>query len=79
MGALLAAGAGLAAIVADEDQRAAEVFERLEEHVLRVEIEVVGRLVEQQRVGRAQQHARDRQPGALAPRQHPHRLLHVVA
>ena len=63
----------------DEDQRAAEILERLEQHVLRVEIEVVGRLVEQQRVRRAQQHARDRQPRALAARQHAHRLLDVVA
>ena len=37
----------------DEDQRAAEVLERVEQHVLRVEIEMVGRLVEQQRVRRA--------------------------
>src|SRR5262249_27391127 len=54
------------AVVRDEDQRAAEVLERLEEHVLRVEIEMVRRLVEQERVGRAEQHARDSQSRARA-------------
>ena len=67
------------AIVRDEDQRPAEVLERFEQNVLRVEIQVVGRLVEQQRVRRAQQHPRHRQPRALASRQHSHRLLDVVA
>ena len=57
----------------DEDQRAAVVDERVEQHFLRVEIEMVGRLVEQQRVRRPQQHARDRQARALAARQHAHR------
>ena len=40
---------------------------------------MVGRLVEQQRVRRAQQHARDGEPRALAARQHAHGLLDVVA
>ena len=40
---------------------------------------MVGRFVEQQRVRRAQQHPRHRQPRALAARQHPHRLVDVVS
>ena len=67
------------AIVRHEDQRAAVVLERVEQHVLRIEIEVVGRLVEQQRVRRAQQHARDGEPRALAARQHGGLLVDVVA
>ena len=63
----------------DEDQRAAEVLERLEQHVLRVEIEMVRRLVEQQRVRRPQEHARDREPRALTARQHAHGLVDIVA
>ena len=40
---------------------------------------MVGRLVEQQRVRRTQQHARDGEARALAARQHAHRLVDVVA
>src|SRR5262245_20609255 len=54
------------AIVRHEDQRAAVVDERVEQHLFRIEIEMVGRLVEQQRVRRAQQHAGDGEPRALA-------------
>jgi hypothetical protein len=53
-------------IVRNEDQRAAVVFERFEQDVFRIEIEMVRRLVEQQRVRRNQQHACDRKPRALA-------------
>ena len=66
-------------IVRHEDQRAAVVDERVEQHFLRVEIEMVGRLVEQQRVRRTQQHPRDGQPRALAARQHAHALVDVVS
>ena len=47
------------AIVRHDDERPAVVLERIQEHVLRIEIEVVGRLVEKQRVRRPQQHSRD--------------------
>ena len=67
------------AIVRDEDQRAAVLDQRVEQHFLRVEIEVVGRLVEQQGVRRPQQHARHREARALAAGQHPHALVDVVA
>ena len=67
------------AVVADEDQRAAVVHQRVEQHVLRVQIEVVGRLVEQQQVGRPQEHAGDGQPRALAAGQHTGLLVDVVA
>ena len=66
-------------IVRDEDQGAAEIFERFEQHILRVEVEMVGRLVEQQRVRRPQEHARHGQPRPLASGQHSHGLVDVVA
>ena len=40
---------------------------------------MVGRLVQQQRVGGAQQHARHRQPRALAAGEHAGLLVDVVA
>ena len=66
-------------VVRDEDQRAPEVRERVEQHVLRVEIEMVGRLVEEQRVRRSQQHAGDGEPRPLAAGQHAGLLVDVVA
>ena len=54
------------AVVRDDDERATVVLEGLEEHVLRIEVEVVGRLVQQERIGRPQEHPRHGQPGALA-------------
>ena len=67
------------AIVRHEDQRAAVVDQRVEQDFLRVEIEVVGRLVEQECVGRLEQHARDGEPGPLSARQHAGPLVDVVA
>ena len=66
-------------IVGDEDERAAVIGEGVEQDVLRVEIQVIGRLVEQQRVRRAEQHARDGQPRSLAARQHAGPFVHIVA
>ena len=67
------------AVVRHEDQRAAVVHQRVEQHVLRVEVEVVGRLVEHQRVRRPQQHPRHGQTRALAAREHAGLLVDVVA
>jgi len=59
--------------------QASYVKKGFEQDVLRVEVEMVGRLVEEQGVRGPQQHPRHRQTGPLAARQHPHRLLDVVA
>ncbi len=67
------------AVVRDDDEGAAVVLERVEEHILRVEIEMVRRLVEEQRVGRPQEHAGDREPRALATGQHARLLVDIVA
>src|SRR5262245_30907625 len=53
------------AVVRDDDERPAVVFECVEQHVLRIEIEMVGRLVEQQRVRGTKQHPRHGESGAL--------------
>ena len=63
----------------DEDERAAVGRERLEQDLLRVEVEVVRRLVEQQHVRGLEQHLREREPVALAAREHRDLLEDVVA
>ena len=54
------------AVVRDKQHRALEVFHRVEQHVFRAHIQVVGRLVEQQEVRRAYQDFRQRVAVALA-------------
>ena len=66
-------------IVRHDDERAAVVDEGVQQHVLRVDVEVVRRLVEEQRVGRTQQHPRDGQARPLAARQDADPLVGVVA
>ena len=66
-------------VVRDEDERAAIVGERVQQDFLGIDVEVVGRFVEQQGVRRTQQHARDGQPRAFAAAQHPGLLVNVVA
>ena len=55
-----------------------ELPQRFEQHVLGAQVEVVGRLVEQQEIGRPQQHARQRVAVALAAREHADALEDVV-
>jgi hypothetical protein len=67
------------AIVRDEDQRAAVIGERVEQHFLRIDVEMVGRLVEQQRVRWPQQHARHGQARPLTAGQHRRLLIYIVS
>ena len=67
------------AIVGDEQQRAAELVQRLLERLAALEVEVVGRLVEDQDVGAGLDEDRQRQPPALASGEHLERLLGVLA
>ena len=67
------------AVVGHEDQRAAVVDQRVEQHFLGIQVQMVGRLVEQQRVRRTQQHACDGQPCPFSAREHANRLVDVVA
>src|SRR5208283_4038550 len=66
-------------IVADYYNGARKSPERVEQRVLRDDVEVVGRLVEQQAIARPGQHLRQRQARALAARQHFDALVDVVA
>ena len=56
------------AVVADDQDGAGIVVERLDERLARVDVEVVGRLVEDQHVRRLPRDQRQRQPRALATR-----------
>ena len=57
------------AIVADEQHRAVELADQLLEQLQRLDVEIVGRLVEHQHVGRPREQPREQQPVALAARQ----------
>ena len=54
------------AVVADHDERAGPGVEQVLEHGEHLDVEVVGRLVEQQHVGPAHEQAQQLQPAALA-------------
>src|SRR5262245_20188099 len=55
------------AVVRHEEHRPLEVLQRVNEHLLREQIQVIGWLVEDQKVGWVEEHARNHQPGLLAP------------
>src|SRR5260221_646188 len=67
------------AIVGDEQHRAVEILQRVEQHLLRQQIEMVRRLVEHEKVRRIQQHARDHGAGLLAARERSDLLVRIVA
>ena len=55
--------------MADDDQRAGIIGEHFLEQIERLEIEIVGRLVEHQKIRGLRQRAREQQPSALAARE----------
>ncbi|MCY1562009.1 hypothetical protein D9M68_993420 [compost metagenome] len=55
------------AVVADEQHRAFIGAQRLDQHFLGVDVEVVGRLVQHEEIRRVEQHDRHDQPGLFAP------------
>ena len=67
------------AVVADDHGAAGIVEQRLLERAQRVDVEVVGRLVEQQQVGALLQHLGEMHPVALAAGELPDLLLLVGA
>ena len=67
------------AVVAHHDEGAVEVLQCLLQHVFGTEVEVVGRLVEDQQVDRFQQKLQDSQTGALATGEHLHLLRGVLS
>ena len=66
------------AIVTDHDERAGFVPQKRLEPEDRFDVQVVRRLIEQEDVGRAGERARDREPGAPAPRKGVGRNVRVV-
>ena len=67
------------AVVADDDRRALELLQRLFQRVAGPEVEVVGRLVEDQHVGAVDGELRERRPAPLAAGELLHRLLDDLA
>ncbi len=67
------------AVVADDDGAAGELQQGLFERAERVDVEVVGRFVEQQKISAALQHFRQMHAVALAARELAHLLLLVGA
>ena len=66
------------AVVADDQGAAGEVFHRFLESADRVNIEIIGRLVEEQDVGAALEHAGKVETVALASGKHADFLLLVL-
>jgi hypothetical protein len=66
------------AVVGDQQQRALEVREGADQHLLGREVEVVGGLVEHQEVRRVVEHARQHEAHLLASREQAAALLDVV-
>ena len=67
------------AVVADDDGAAGEILQRLFQRAQRIDVEIVGRLVEQQQVGAGPQHLGEMHAVALAARQRADFLLLVGA
>ena len=65
------------AVVGNDEQRPVKGLERLLQHVLRLDVHVVGRLVEDQEVVALQHQFRHPEPGPLAAAQHRHALVDV--
>ena len=67
------------AVMADDDGAAGEILQRLFQRAQRIDVEIVGRLVEQQHVGAGLQHLGQMHAVALAARQRADLLLLVGA
>ena len=67
------------AVVRDDDQRAVVVLQRLGQRLAHLDVEVVGRLVEQQQVGLLPHEQRQREPRLLAAGEAADRLRRHVA
>src|SRR6478672_5081065 len=65
------------AVMADQDHRAVVVAQHFLQHVEGFQVEVVGRLVQYQQVGRFCQRSRQHHPSALAAGQHFERRAHL--
>jgi len=66
------------AVVRDEYHRSGKFLQRFEQYVFRLQVEVIGGFIKQEKIRRLQEHARHRVPVALAARKHADALEHVV-
>ena len=66
-------------VVAHHDHRAFVIMDGSFQDVLGADIEVVGRLIEQQEIIRLKQQLAQRQPASLSPAQHLHFFVDVIA
>mmetsp|Transcript_37180 Transcript_37180/g.93314 ORF Transcript_37180/g.93314 Transcript_37180/m.93314 type:complete len:283 (-) Transcript_37180:2076-2924(-) len=62
-----------------DHKRPGVVLDGLLEHLLGGNVQVVGRLVQDQQVARTQQHLAQSQPRLLAAAEHSHRLVHILS
>ena len=67
------------AVVRNKNHRAGERRNRFQQHILGPHIQVVGRLVQQQKIRRRHQNPRQRKAVPLSARKHAQRLEHIVA
>ena len=65
------------AVVADQQHGAGIIGQHFLEHVEGFEVEIVGRLVEHQKIARPREGPRQQQPSALAARERAHLLAHL--
>ena len=66
-------------VVTHYNQRAVEIQQRLLQYILRLEIQVVGRLIENQQIHRFQQQLQDSQTGPFSTRQNLYLLGRILA
>ena len=67
------------AIVAHEQEGAVVALERILQHVLALDVQVVRGFVKDQEIQRFQEHAAQREPRAFATAEHLHFLVHILA
>src|SRR5258706_1143367 len=66
------------AVVRNENDRSAELLQRFKQHILGLQVEVIGGFIEQQEIRRLQQHARHRVAVTFAAGKHADALEHIV-
>src|SRR4051812_18742774 len=66
-------------VVADEDERALELVQRIKQRINAIHVEVRRRLVHEQKIWRIKQEFHEREPAFLAAAQHTDLFEHVIA
>src|SRR5450432_701903 len=66
-------------VVGDEEQGSFELAQRTDEHLLGADVQMVRRLVEDEKIGRVEEHHRQDQAGFFSAGENAHALLHFIA